>query len=755
MTRSLTRVRSLTRRRLRIPWAWLCIVGCAIGSLTASAQEWTQQLDAGVRARDRGDIAESIELLEATVARAPDDQARVRAMTQLGVSLTQAGRLSEAESILNAARARAAAGIKPSVSLALGNLAAKQRNPTRATQCYQEVLTEVPATGFGRDAGIAARLNLAHMRPPRERLPILEKLWPDVALIDNRDHRARAYLSVGQQAIEGILDARLSDEADPVKPVTRLERTLRLAYLGFTNAGELAEHSGSAALAVQSTAGLAQLYETQGHLQEAMALNRKAAQSAQALPPGRSEELLVGLDWQAGRLSQMSGDDSAARLHFLHAAAHLEAIRPDLPIADATGRSTFQTLIQPITVGLADLLLRDFDALAASEQRTRLASIVDVVELTRQAELQDFLGDRCSVDSVKEVTDTPLAAAIAVVYPMIFRDRLEIIVRMKEGALRRSVPVKAVTLNAAITAFRSELIDPGSGDFKVDALRLYHWLIEPFDAQLAQAGVRQLVIVPDGPLRLIPFAALHDGHGFLAERYAISTVTGLTMTTPTAAQPSATLALLAGLSEPGPVASKLASMGFVSGFAGSQSALALPGVRAELRELAPLTRSVTLLDKDFTVDRFRSELQTRRYRRVHIASHGFFGTNAQESFLLAYDNVIRLDDLQGLISGTGAGGEPGDIDLLTLSACDTATGDDRAPLGFAGAAIKAHAHSVVGSLWPVGDVAAQKFMEALYGALRQHGKAEAITLAQRTLMQTPQFEHPYYWAPFVLIGDWN
>ena len=138
---------------------------------------------------------------------------------------------------------------------------------------------------------------------------------------------------------------------------------------------------------------------------------------------------------------------------------------------------------------------------------------------------------------------------------------------------------------------------------------------------------------------------------------------------------------------------------------------------------------------------------------IHIASHGFFGDSAQESFLLAFDNVIRIDDLQKLIADNGA--QTGAIDLLTLSACDTATGDDRAPLGFAGAAIKAKARSVVGTLWAVSDNAAQQFMEVFYSDLAQRGKAEALAQAQRSLIQSPRFSHPYYWAPMLLIGDWN
>jgi len=297
-------------------------------------------------------------------------------------------------------------------------------------------------------------------------------------------------------------------------------------------------------------------------------------------------------------------------------------------------------------------------------------------------------------------------------------------------------------------------------------------LIAPFSSALAQAEVRALVIVPDGYLRLIPFAALHDGRQFLAQRYWISTVTGMSMTEPSAPRRTKPVSLFVGLSTPGPVVDRLLAMGFADrrGLHDSEaesppaassatrelnlrSQLALPGVQSEIQDLVPLTRSVWLLNDQFTVGRFAHEVRSGNYSVVHIASHSFFGGNAGESFLLAYDNVIRIDQLQQLIAATDS--PQAGIDLLTLSACDTATGDERAPLGFAGAAIKARARSVLGSLWPVSDSATQQFMELFYKGLARHGKSEAFTEAQRALMTSTQFSHPYYWAAFILTGDWN
>ncbi len=401
-----------------------------------------------------------------------------------------------------------------------------------------------------------------------------------------------------------------------------------------------------------------------------------------------------------------------------------------------------------------------------------------MIELAHQAELQDYLGDRCSVDSVRQGTNASVAAGVAIVYPIILKDRLEVVIRTSTTILHHAAPVPSGVLGRQVQRLRAELQDSSSNAYLESSHKLYEWLLAPFEQELAGANIRELVVVPDSYLRLIPFAALHDGKQFMAERYLVSTVTGLSMTDPNAVRGKKPVSLLAGLSTPGPVVDKLMAMGFSGStansttrglldppgqaapgeVAGSQAAkmrteLSLPGVRTEINDLVPLAKSRSLLDSDFTVARFTQELQSGDYQVVHVASHGFFGRSSDQSFLVAYDDVIKLDDLQRLIAVHGD--EGAGIELLTLSACDTATGDDRAPLGFAGAAIKARAKSVIGTLWSVSDVATQQFMEGFYAGLSEHGKAEALTRAQRTFIQSSRFSHPYFWAPYVLIGDWN
>jgi CHAT domain-containing protein len=719
------------------------------------------------------------------VRQAPDAASRVRASTQLALSLAQAGHLAEAEETLQSAYRQATDKTRYAIALALGNVAVRAHDTERARRYYQEVLVTAGSGPVAEDAKVTAELDLVGLHPANERAPLLEALLPRIDGMKNADYRAHAYFTVGQQAAEAVADLQLpgtfAGSQSGSEPPKVYDRVLRLSDLGFENAGQLARRSGDDPLEVDALDALAQLYESQGRFSDAFEINRRALRLAAALPLSRGEFPLVRLEWRSARLLQRRGDDAAALASYLRAARHLESIRQDLPIEDLRGKSTYQTLQRPLFVGLADLALKDFDEVPASQRQARLAKTVESVELTHQAELQDYLGDRCSVDFVRQGGNDSIAPGVAIVYPVVLKDRLEVIVRTNGLLLHHSAPVPAAVIADEIQNFRSAVLDVSSNDYLGPSRKLYGWLLAPFEQELTKAGVQELVVVPDGYLRLLPFAAMHDGKQFLAQRYAISTVTGLTMIEPPASRSTRPTTLFAGLATPGPVVDRLRAMGFAgstelsanalsrglgpkdesaapANASGSRaltlrSELALPGVTAEISGLAPLAHSHTLLNGDFTVERFEHEVQSGNYRVVHIASHGFFGASADQSFLLAYDNVIKIDELRRLISANGPQ-SPG-IDLLTLSACDTSTGDDRAPLGFAGAAIKAHARSVIGTLWAVNDTATQQFMESFYTALSRKGKASSLTQAQRTMIESPRFGHPYYWAPFVLTGDWN
>jgi CHAT domain-containing protein len=140
---------------------------------------------------------------------------------------------------------------------------------------------------------------------------------------------------------------------------------------------------------------------------------------------------------------------------------------------------------------------------------------------------------------------------------------------------------------------------------------------------------------------------------------------------------------------------------------------------------------------------------------VHLATHGQFSSNAENTFILAWNERISVKQLGRLLEAR----EQNDrkpIELLVLSACQTAAGDNRAALGLAGVAVRSGARSTLATLWPVDDRSTSDFMGEFYQALAQSQvtKAQAVRQAQLALLKQPKFRHPFYWAPFVLIGNW-
>jgi CHAT domain-containing protein len=260
--------------------------------------------------------------------------------------------------------------------------------------------------------------------------------------------------------------------------------------------------------------------------------------------------------------------------------------------------------------------------------------------------------------------------------------------------------------------------------------------VRPLEGELQAQGVNTVVFVPDGALRTIPLAALHDGSRFLIQRYAVAATPGLTLTDPRPMRRAAVQALTAGLTEA------------VQGFS------ALPNVAEEVRTVHQLLGGDLLLDKDFLVPAVESELKAKPFSVVHIASHGQFDSDPRRSFLLAYDDKLTMDRLDQYVARMKYRDEP--LALLTLSACETAAGDDRAALGLAGVAIKAGARSALATLWFISDEASSALVTDFYRQLQDPSltKAAALQRAQLKMLEHPMFRHPAYWSPFLLLNNW-
>jgi CHAT domain-containing protein len=325
-------------------------------------------------------------------------------------------------------------------------------------------------------------------------------------------------------------------------------------------------------------------------------------------------------------------------------------------------------------------------------------------------------------------------ARTAVIYPIAFEDHLTILISIADVLSAESIQVRRADVVATVNAFRSAV--QNRRDDRSIATRSYDLLLRPVLHRLNDAGVDTLVFVPDSELRLLPWAALFDGQAFVGERYAIAIVPGLELVDTTPVRRPPIRPLICGVTTP--------TMGFAE----------LPHVSQEITNIRDLYGGVLLQNEACRFDAVQQSLARNEFSVLHIASHAQFAKSNQDTFLLTFNEQIRMNDLERLIRPSRFRDQP--MDLVVLSACETAVGDDRAAIGFAGAALKAGARSALATLWKIDDAAAANLVSLFYEHLgdAELTKAQALQRAQAHLRSRAETQDPYYWAGFVIIGNW-
>lgn len=174
----------------------------------------------------------------------------------------------------------------------------------------------------------------------------------------------------------------------------------------------------------------------------------------------------------------------------------------------------------------------------------------------------------------------------------------------------------------------------------------------------------------------------------------------------------------------------------------------------EVQAVKTIYGGTALVNSEFSVPSVEQQIKSQQVDIVHVASHSEVGHDATNSFLLAYDDKISMDRLAQMVGLLQYRKEP--LELLTLSACETAAEDDRAALGLGGIAVKTGARSALASLWVAGDQAAPELVAEFYRQLQDStvSKAVALQRAQQKMLAQPGHTHPSYWAPFLLINNW-
>ncbi|MBD2355348.1 CHAT domain-containing protein [Tolypothrix sp. FACHB-123] len=537
---------------------------------------------------------------------------------------------------------------------------------------------------------------------------------------------------------------------------------------------------------------LGKFYYKQGELTQATKLTRQALMLAQEQNiNGDAREITYLWQSQLGSLLRKQRDPKGAIAAYTAAFNTLQSLRSDLNANNQDVQFDFIQEVKPVYTELVDLLLQsnlsneELNYLIVpnpniNRQKVETKKTLDSLELARRvieslqlAELDNFFQDPCSEATDIAVQIDNIDPTAAVVYPIVLPNRIEVILSLAGQPLQAvKIPITEPEVNetldklydyldnssinnSARNIFSTSNPNPRELKENIETLlpifaEVYNWLIKPFENQLNNNQIKNLVFVLNGRLQRVPIAALYDGQKYLIEKYSVALVPSLQLISPQKLQRQQLRVLAAGVSEQLKVQGEF--------FA------ALVNVPKELEQIKQtFPGSQKLLNQEFTAKTIQKNLQ-QNFPVVHLATHGLFSSNPQRNFIITGDGQsISIDELSKLLKETGT-----TVELLVLSACETATGDERAVLGLAGMAVRSGARSTLATLWPVGDTSTALFMGQFYQNLKQPGtkQIEAFRKAQLSLLESlksnPPFPelknlppHPYYWAPYVLVGNWQ
>ncbi|OKH29472.1 hypothetical protein FACHB389_26745 [Nostoc calcicola FACHB-389] len=484
---------------------------------------------------------------------------------------------------------------------------------------------------------------------------------------------------------------------------------------------------------------LGQLYEQTKQLSEARQYTEQALNLAQVID---ASDIAFEWQWQLGRLLLAQGNSQAAVAAYTEAVTTLKSLRTDLVSLNPDIQFDLRDRVEPVYRQLVGLLLQPEKPSLQNLKQAR-----DVIEALQLAQLDNFFRDACSTvqpTSIDEVVDNANPAT-AVIYPIILADRVEVIVKLPHiEQLHHYRTYKAKSeVETVLEQLQKKLKQRYTfSDRQALSQQVYNWLIEPLEADLAQSQIKTLVFVLDGSLRNIPMAALYNSKQYLIEKYSVALSPGLQLLEPKS-KPKRFEALIGGLTQ--------SRFGFSS----------LPNVADEFKEIQAVIPSKEFINQAFTNKTIEKEVSSLSYPVVHLATHGKFSSQQEDTFILTWNGKINVKQLREVLQTREpvvgrASQVPSPIELLVLSACETATGDKRAALGLAGVAVRSGARTTLASLWQVDDKSTAMLMREFYRQLKNNpalSKSEALRRAQEFIFQKYQ-EHPFYWAPYVLVGNW-
>ncbi|NET73412.1 MAG: CHAT domain-containing protein, partial [Sphaerospermopsis sp. SIO1G2] len=482
---------------------------------------------------------------------------------------------------------------------------------------------------------------------------------------------------------------------------------------------------------------LGNLYEKNQRYQEAKKLTETALLISQSQ---NFPELSYEWQWQLGRIIAVNSDSKSARKTAISAYSQsvqtLQSIRTDLVKISSEAQFDFRERVEPVYRELVELLL------AGNPTQAELKQARNVIELLQLAELDNFFRNACL--DAKPVQIDKIDQESAIFYIIILPKSLEVIVSLPDQTLHHhSQKLSQLEIETGVEDLRAKLARRSEIIFRKEMLRLsqqiYSWIIKPTEDKLQANNVKNVVFIADGILRNIPMSVLHDGQQYLVEKYSVANAPSLQLIDPQALERENIQLLGAGISE--------SRFGFPP----------LPNVLSELERIkAEFSNSLLLKNQSFTNQQLEKNLTRNSYPVVHLATHGEFSSQLEDTFILTWNRKLNINDLNYLLRLQTKKTAP--IELLVLSACKTAAGDKRSSLGLAGMAVRTGARSTLASLWYIDDQATALLMNEFYQQLSNQSltKAEVLRNAQLAVLkdENSQFSHPYYWSAFVLLGNW-
>ncbi|MBE8965125.1 CHAT domain-containing protein [Nostocales cyanobacterium LEGE 12452] len=689
-----------------------------------------------------------------TLEQSPDSRLKVTGLRTLSDIFQQAGELDVSQKMLVQALAVAEKlGLHQDKSitlLSLGNTARAQKQTQKALEFYEQVET-VAAEQFPL-LEIQAQLN-------RLSLLIETRQWDLAQSLGSQIREPLAILPPGRSTVNAQVNLAknliclqlqrstpicplLADKQNQPSQTKTVDKSSPSVIIGLLNAAvQQAENLQDSRTQSYALGNLGQFYEERGEWQKAKEYTTKALNLSQQIQAG---DISYQWQWQLGRLLKQE-DITGAIAAYSQAVKSLQSIRSDLVTLNPNIQFGFREEVEPVYRELVNLLLQ-----AQTPSQENLKQAREAIEALQLAELDNFFRDACAqakpeqLDKIVDSAATPTAVFYGIVLP----DRLEFILKLPKQSklLHYRTQVSQGEVESTLKQLREKLAQPKpSNELPKLSQQVYNWLLRQTEPDLAENGINTLVFVLDFSLQNIPLAVLDDGKQYLVQKYALALSPGLQLIESRPLTQIKLNVLTAGVSESRTVAGRTFD--------------SLNQVPVELEQIqAEVASSTQLLNSDLSAASLKKAVESVPFSVIHLATHGNFSSNPEETFVLLWDRLLQAKNFDQLLP-IGSRINARTIELLTLSACETATGDKRATLGLAGIAVRAGARSTLATLWQVKDDSTAAIAIQFYKVLKDHKltKAQALRQAQLYLMEkhpNTNYKLPYYWAPFVLVGNW-